>query len=107
MFDRDSKPCERVDDSDVRKFAAVAAVGQGLLTAVAPGVSIRVIKRLLGVNFENADALVATPAYRRQLRAIGIGTAAAGIAGYAMERVATAAESDAADSSTADTKSED
>ncbi|WP_299237209.1 hypothetical protein [Natronomonas sp.] len=70
-----------------RTIGSAWAIGQGLLSALAPGVSVAVIKRLLGTNFENADDLEAKPAYVRQLRALGIGLAAAGIAGLAMERV--------------------
>ena len=71
-----------------RKLAALWAIGQGLVTALVPGVSVAVAKRLLGESFENVDALEAKPAYVRQLRATGIGLAAAGVAAYAMERVA-------------------
>jgi len=46
-----------------------------------------VVKKMIGKNFENAEELEAKPAYVRQLRALGIGLAAAGIAGLAMERV--------------------
>ena len=71
-----------------RKLCAVFAVGQGLLTAVAPGLSVKFLERMLEPNFENVDALDPRPGYLRQLRALGIGLAAAGIAGYVMEAVA-------------------
>lgn len=70
-----------------REFGAFWAIGQGLLTALVPGVSVKMIKSLIGSNFENAEELEAKPAYRRQLRAMGVGLAAAGIATLAMERV--------------------
>lgn len=63
-------------------------IGQGLLTALIPQLSVRIIKQMIGKNFENADDLRVKPAYLRELRALGIGLAAAGIAGLAMERVA-------------------
>jgi len=85
MLDSDERPCSKVDDASKRKLGSLLVIGQGLVTAVAPGVSAAVARKLIGKNFENADALEAKPAYLRQLRALGIGAAAAGIAGYAME----------------------
>lgn len=82
--------------ASARRLGSVLAVAQGLLAALFPGASIAVTKRLIGKNFANADALEARPAYRRQVRALGVGLAAAGVAGYAMESVA-ADERDAAD----------
>ena len=105
MFDSIETPCARMDDGKARKLGSLLVVGQGLLTALAPSVSVRIIKRMLSKNFENAGDLEATPEYRRQLRAIGIGAAAAGIAGYTMETVAQRADdtegntADAADES--------
>jgi hypothetical protein len=78
-----------------RKFGALWAVGQGLLTALVPQLSVKMLKRMIGKNFENAGELRAKPAYLRQLRALGIGLAAAGVASLAMERV----ESERADES--------
>jgi len=88
MFDSIETPCAGMDDGEKRKLGSLLVIGQGLLTALAPSLSVRLIKKMLSKNFENAGELEATPEYRRQLRAIGIGTAAAGIAGYAMETVA-------------------
>ncbi|MFC7187914.1 hypothetical protein [Halorubrum yunnanense] len=85
MLDSDEMPCSEVDDGSKRKVGSLLVIGQGLLTAVAPGLSVSLTRKLLAKNFENADELEAKPAYRRQLRAVGIGAAAAGIAGYAME----------------------
>ena len=72
----------------LRKAGSLWAIAQGLSTAFVPGLSVAFVKKAIGKNFENADDLEAKPGYRRQLRALGIGLAAAGIAGLAMERVA-------------------
>lgn len=64
-------------------------IGQGLVTALAPQLSVWMIKKTIGKNFENAENLTVKPAYLRQLRAFGVGMAAAGIAGFTMERVAS------------------
>jgi uncharacterized protein YjeT (DUF2065 family) len=107
MFDSIETPCARMDDGEKRKLGSLLVVGQGLLTALAPSLSVRLIKKMLSKNFENTGELEATPEYRRQLRAIGIGTAAAGIAGYAMETVAGRAdEVDEAEAVTEDTADE-
>ncbi|WP_280586478.1 hypothetical protein [Halorubrum sp. Boch-26] len=87
MFDSDETPCSKVDDGSKRKFGSLLVIGQGLLTAAVPGLSVSITRKMLGKNFENADELEVKPAYLRQIRAIGIGAAAAGIAGYAMEVV--------------------
>lgn len=78
-----------------RKLGALWAIGQGLLTAVVPQLNVVVFKKMLGKNFENAGDLEATPAYLRQLRAVGIGFAAAGIATLAMERAAADGDDEA------------
>lgn len=78
-----------MDGSKCRRFGALWMIGQGLLTALVPQLCVRMMKRMIGKNFENAETLSAKPAYLRQLRALGIGLAAAGIAGFAMERVAS------------------
>jgi len=80
-----------------RKMGALWAIGQGLLTAVVPQLSEKLLKRMLAENFENAADLETKPAYRRQLRAVGIGLTAAGIATLVMEKVAA----DKAESETA------
>ena len=99
MLDSDELPCGTVDDASKRKFGSLLVIGQGVLTALAPGISERLTRKMLSKNFENADQLEAKPAYRRQVRALGIGAAAAGIAGYAME---VASEGAAADGETDD-----
>jgi len=83
-----------------RRFGSVWAIGQGLLTAVVPQLSVKMVKKMIGQNFENADELEATPAYLRQLRALGIGLAAAGIAGLVMERTAEDTDNDTEDDET-------
>lgn len=70
-----------------RAFGAIWAISQGLLSALLPQLSIKMIKKMIGKNFENADALEAKPEYKKQLRAIGIGMAAAGVASLVMHRV--------------------
>ena len=69
-----------------RRLGAMWAIGQGLLTALVPQLSVRMLKRMIGKNFENAGKLEAKPAYIRQLRAVGVGLAAAGLASLAMDR---------------------
>lgn len=66
---------------------AVLFALQGVVTALAPQLSTRMVKRMLGENFENTERLEAKPSYLRQIRALGIGMAAAGVAGAVMERV--------------------
>lgn len=76
------------DRTNCQKFGAVAAVAQGLVTAVAPGLSARLGSKLVGKNYENADELEPTPGYLRQIRALGVGMAAAGAAGLLLEAAA-------------------
>lgn len=78
--------------SKCRTLGSCWAIAQGLLTALVPQLSIVFIKKTIGKNFENAGELEAKPEYIRQLRALGIGLAAAGIAGIAMERTADTAD---------------
>lgn len=66
-----------IDSQKGRAFGAVIVLLQGLVTALFPQVSIGFVKNAVGKNFENAGGLEAKPAYRRQLRAIGVGTVAA------------------------------
>jgi hypothetical protein len=61
-----------------RKFTAAFFLVQGLLTALAPQLSVKFLKRTIGKNFDNAGDLEAKPAYLRQLRALGVGMVAAG-----------------------------
>lgn len=81
-----------MNSTKCRKAGALWAIGQGLLTAIVPQLSERLFKRMLAKKFENAGDLETKPAYRRQLRAVGIGLAAAGIATLSMERVAADAD---------------
>ncbi len=81
----------------IQKTAALLAVVQGVVTAVLPRVTIRLVKLVLSRNFENTDELEPRPMYVRQTRAAGIGLAAAGVAAYAMERVVTERSTDTGD----------
>lgn len=69
---------------------------QGLVTALFPRLSVRLIKSAIGENFDNASELEATPAYRRQLRAIGVGMVAAAGTDLLLQS-AESAESDDSD----------
>jgi len=60
-----------------RTFGAVLVLLQGVVTALFPQISIRLITRAIGKNFDNASELEAKPAYLRQLRAVGVGMIAA------------------------------
>jgi len=62
----------------LRTFTAAFFLVQGLLTALAPQLSVKFVKRMIGKNFDNAGDLEAKPAYLRQLRALGVGMVAAG-----------------------------
>jgi len=73
--------------SDCQKIGSVWAIGQGLLTALVPQLSVALTKKMLGMNFENVEGLAAKPAYRRQIRAMGVGLAAAGVTGLVLERM--------------------
>jgi hypothetical protein len=97
-------PSEVLDRSKCTKLGSIWAIGQGLFAAVAPRQAVGLGKKMLKHDFENVDELEPRPAYLRQVRALGIGLAAAGIAGYAMERVATdeRGETVAADETDAD-----
>ena len=76
------------DSGRMRKTTSLLAVGAGLFAALLPRLNVRLFLRGLANQFDNTDALEPTDAYLRQVRATGIGMAAAGIAGYAMETVA-------------------
>lgn len=71
---------------DCRTLGALWAIGQGLLYALLPQVNVAVTKKLLGKCFENAGDLKAKPKYRRQVRALGVGLAAAGITSLVLDR---------------------
>ncbi len=45
---------------------------QGLVAALFPRSSSRFVKKMIGMNFQNAAELKPKPAYVRQLRAIGV-----------------------------------
>lgn len=77
-----------MNSSKCRTLGSLWAISQGLLTMVVPQLTVSMVRKMIGKNFENAEELEAKPAYLRQLRAVGIGLAAAGIAGLAMERAA-------------------
>lgn len=79
------RSCCVIDSTKCRKLGSVWLLSQGLLTALLPQLSLTLIKRIIGTNFENAAALEAKPAYVRELRALGVGMAAAGIARLVME----------------------
>jgi cation transporter-like permease len=76
------------DKTNCQKFGAVAAVVQGIATAVAPQLSARLGSKLLEQNYENAGGLEPRPRYLRQIRALGVGMAAAGVAGLLLEAAA-------------------
>jgi hypothetical protein len=86
-----------MDSENCRKIGASWAIAQGLLTALVPQLGVTLFKLLLGTNFENAGELRAKPAYLRQLRAVGIGLAASGVASLVMEAVAGEADDPNAD----------
>ena len=66
-----------IDSQKGRRFGAVMVLVQGAVTALFPQISVRFIKNAIGKNFDNASELQATPAYFRQLRAVGVGMVAA------------------------------
>ena len=76
----DVKNCEKS-----RLFGSALVLVQGVVTALFPRASVRLTKKMIGKNFDNADELEATPAYVRQLRAIGVGMIAAGGTGLLLE----------------------
>ncbi|MDZ5813216.1 MAG: hypothetical protein ACOCPY_00470 [Halorubrum sp.] len=61
-----------------RLFGSALILLQGVVTALFPQASVRLTKKMIGKNFDNASELEAKPAYVRQLRAIGVGMIAAG-----------------------------
>jgi len=66
-----------IDCEKSRTFGAAFVLLQGLVTALFPHISVKLIKNLVGKNFDNASKLEAKPAYLRQLRALGVGMVAA------------------------------
>jgi hypothetical protein len=82
-----------VSATDLTRLGYALAVVQGLVTAIAPDLSLATTTRLLGCGFEHADDLTARPWYRRQVRATGVGLLAAGLAGLALEAGADERES--------------
>jgi hypothetical protein len=77
-----------------RSIGSLWAIGHGLLSAVVPQLSVKLTKKMLGKNFENAEKLEARPKHVRQIRALGIGLAAAGAANLAMDRLACGTDDD-------------
>lgn len=75
-----------IDRSNCRKAGSAWAISQGVLAAVAPGQTAKLVSKLIGKSFENASELEPKPAYLRQLRATGIGLVAAGVAGLLLEK---------------------
>lgn len=82
------------DNATCNKMGSIWAIAQGILAFVAPGTSVSFLKRMLEMNFENADQLEARDSYLRQIRALGVGLAAAGIAGYVIEAVEAGGDGD-------------
>jgi hypothetical protein len=88
-----------MDETTTRKAGALWAIGQGLVTALVPSLAARLTRRLLAKNYENAETLEPKPAYLRQVRAMGVGLVAAGVAGLLLE---PDAETDAEDADPVD-----
>ncbi len=82
------------DNTTCTKMGSIWAIAQGIFAFVAPGTSVSFLKRMLEMNFENANQLEARDSYLRQIRALGVGLAAAGIAGYVIEAVETGGDAD-------------
>ena len=76
----DVKDCE-----NGRLFGSALILLQGVVTALFPQASVRLTKRMIGKNFDNASELEAKPGYVRQLRAIGVGMIAAGGTGLLLQ----------------------
>ncbi|MUV48178.1 hypothetical protein [Haloarcula sp. CBA1122] len=66
-----------LDSRNSRKLSAAVVLLQGVVTALFPQISVKFIKAMIGKNFDNAAELQVKPAYRRQLRAVGVGMVAA------------------------------
>ena len=78
----------RIDVKDCEKgrlFGSALILLQGVVTALFPQASVRLTKKMIGKNFDNASELEAKPAYVRQLRALGVGMIAAGGTGLLLE----------------------
>ena len=67
-----------IDGQKSRTLGAATVLLQGVVTALFPQMSVSVVQKMIGKNFDNAAELEAKPAYRRQIRAIGVGMIAAG-----------------------------
>lgn len=65
------------DSENSRLFGSVLILLQGVVTVLFPQASVRLTKKMIGKNFDNASELEANPAYLQQLRAIGVGMIAA------------------------------
>ena len=66
-----------MDSQKARTFGTVVVLLQGVVTALYPQASVRLTKRMIGKNFDNAADLEANPEYTRRLRALGVGMVAA------------------------------
>jgi hypothetical protein len=66
-----------LDCQKSRKLGAAVVLFQGVVTTLFPQISVKFIKSRIGKNFDNASQLEVKPAYRRQLRAVGVGMIAA------------------------------
>ncbi|AUX09421.1 hypothetical protein AArcSl_1794 [Halalkaliarchaeum desulfuricum] len=74
-----------IDRSSCRKLGSVWAIGQGIVAAIAPGQSAKLVRRAIGESFDNAAELEPKPGYLRQLRALGTGLFVAGVVGLLLE----------------------
>lgn len=97
-----------MDRPTCSKLGALWAIAQGVSLALFPRLTVAVITRMLGTNFENADELQPKPAYLRQLRSLGVGLVAAGgtrllLEGSSGSDTATDTDDNATDTEAADT----
>jgi len=67
-----------MDRSTLRKLGGLWTLAQGVVLAVVPRLHVAIVRRVLGLNFEGADELTATPEYVRDLRVSGLALVAAG-----------------------------
>ena len=86
MSDRGDRD-QGINHADGKRVLVTGGCGY-IGSALVPQLSVAFVKRMIGKNFENAGDLEAKPAYVRQIRALGVGLAAAGVATLAMDRVA-------------------
>lgn len=91
------------DSKNSRSFGSVLILLQGVVTVLFPQASVRLTKKMIGKNFDNASELEANPAYLQQLRAIGVGMIAAAGTDLLLQNVE---KSDAERSELADSEGE-